>query len=311
VLRGTDPPKHEVRPRRTNKFFSEEYRNGGDVARDVRSRRALIALIVLVLFCTLAVSLLNLRLGIPLLILSKIGIAVICFVVVSAVAYERFRVARLADIPVETPGTEERVAFGKRLEENGASEEMEGALFVLEHSKASYDAVTSANSTFEAKASSLLTTIAGAAGLLSLFGRFKDGSPQSGASPFLWLAIVAAAVTVVCCLYILRTKVRPFPSSAAYVLSSTVWNSDSRFQIALELAESYNTDIITIRRDRRFEGPAYYAAQIFVALAAIALLAHFAMPATLPALDHTLACRVATTPKSNNSTLFCTEHGVP
>jgi hypothetical protein len=210
--------------------------------------------------------------------LSEIAGAAILVTLAAATAYERFRIANGAEIPRETPSTEERVKLAKDLEALEASDEIEGALFILEESKASYQALTAANATIEGKASSLLTTIAGAAGLLSLFGRFKDGSPQAGVSGFLWLAIAAAAVAIVCCLYITRSKIRPFPSVAAYVLSSTVWDSDSRFHIALQLAESYNRDIIFIRRDRRFEGPAYYAAQIFLALAAVALVAHFAVP---------------------------------
>jgi hypothetical protein len=275
------------------------------------STRTVVLVVALIAASALGVPFTNHRFGVPVLLLSEIAIAAVCLLGAATVAYERFSIARSADIPAETPSTKDRVALEKRLEEKGASEEMEGALFILEQSKASYDAVTTANSTIEAKASTLLTTIAGAAGLLSLFGNFKDGSPQPGESAFLWLAILGAAVAAICCLYVVRTKVRPFPSAAAYVLSSTVWNSDSRFQIALELAESYNADIIAIRRDRRFEGPAYYAAQIFISLAALGLLAHFAVrqPPRLP--EHTLACRVVVPTKSNTSTLFCTEHGVP
>jgi hypothetical protein len=73
----------------------------------------------------------------------------------------------------------------------------------------------------------------------------------------------------------LRTKVRPFPSAAAYVLPRTVWDDSSRFYIALELAESYNADIVFLTGDRRFDGAAHYAAQIFVTLAALALLVNF------------------------------------
>jgi hypothetical protein len=230
------------------------------------------------------------------------------FVAVS-VAAARFFVAKSAPISADTPSVADREAVEKQLDAKMASDETQAALFVLEQSKASYDAVVTANGAIETKASSLLTTIAGAAGLLSLFGRFKDGSAQSGASPFLWLAILAAALTVLCCLYILRTKVRPFPSAAAYVRARTVWTDNSRFNIALELAEGYNANIIAIWRDRRYEGPAYYAAQIFVALAALALLTHFAIPSAPPATERTLNCKFVIVEKTKPSSLSCVEHG--
>jgi hypothetical protein len=270
------------------------------------SRKAQAALIGTITLAGIAFTILNKHLGIALPPLIQLTAALICVCLAIYFAYERFRFASSADIPVETPTLEQREAVEARLAAVDQSDDTQAALFVLEQSKASYDAVVASNITLEAKASSLLTMIAGAAGLLSLFGRFKDGVAQAS-SLFLWVAIGAAVVALLSCLYILRTKVRPFPSVAAYVLPRIVWDDNSCFQIALELAESYNGDIIFLRRDRRYEGAAYYTAQIFVALAALALLAHFAIPPLSTSPKSLITCRVAAEPQPMIFSLSCME----
>jgi len=237
--------------------------------------------------------------------------AIACALLAAVVTLERFGVARSADIANSTPSVEERDKVEKDLDTRDASNDVEGALFILEQSKASYDAVVTTNNAIETKASSLLTMIAGAAGLLSLFGGFKEGAAQPAVSPFLWLAILAAVFSVLCCLYLLRTKNRPFPSAAVYVNTRTVWDNNSRFYISLELAEAYNSDIVFLRRDRRFEAPAYFAAQVFIGLAALALLTHFALPSKGKIVERTLDCKSISLPNSNASTISCVEHGEP
>ncbi|HZO94623.1 MAG TPA: hypothetical protein VFB22_12780 [Candidatus Baltobacteraceae bacterium] len=53
-------------------------------------------------------------------------------------------------------------------------------------------------------------------------------------------------------------------------MANTLWDNNAQFLIALDLAETYNRDIVSIALDRRFEGAAYFTAQIFIALAALA-----------------------------------------
>ncbi len=215
--------------------------------------------------------------------------------------------AASADIPSDTPTLQQREAVEARLAAANQSDDTQAALFVLEQSKASYDAVVASNTVLEAKASSLLTMIAGAAGLFSLFGHFKDGVAQASSSLFLWLAIGAAVAALVSCLYILRTKVRPFPSAAAYVLPKTEWDDNSRFQIALELAESYNSDIIFSAEIGAMKGRRITRRRFSSRWRRSRCLSHFAIPPFQTSPKFGVACRFAADLRPNTFSVSCME----
>ena len=155
-------------------------------------------------------------------------------------------------------------------------DEPETALFLLEESKRSYDGWIESNTRIESKATSLTSILAGGAGVLSLFGSHgASGALQPG--PFLFLALSAAAASFVCCLYILRPKLRTHPGVSDYVAPAVALYPLARFHIMLSLAEGYNLAVLKIAKLRRFDGVAWSGAQVFLGLAVIALLLHFGL----------------------------------
>lgn len=100
--------------------------------------------------------------------------------------------------------------------------------------------------------------------------------------PFLYLAVGAAFVSLLCCLYVVRPKLRDHPGVSDYVSPAVALSSKSRFHIALSLAEDYNQSILEVARLRRYDPVAWSGAQASIALAAFAILAHLLLYLNAP-----------------------------
>jgi hypothetical protein len=150
------------------------------------------------------------------------------------------------------------------------------ALFLLEESRRDYDGWVEGNARIEAKATWLTGFLAGGAGLLTVFAGSQGDKAHVESGPFLFLAIIAAFGALLCCLFIVRPKLRSYPSASAYISPLAAYASKSRFHIALSLAEAYNRASIELAGRRRFDPIAWAVAQGSLILAVFAILIHFA-----------------------------------
>lgn len=198
-------------------------------------------------------------------------------------------------LPDTTPTAEERDAAAAALWSLYPAfpdDEPDTALFLLEESRRDYEGWIESNGRIEGKATSLTGFLAGGAGLLTVFGSTQGDKAHLEPGPFLVLAVSSAFAALLCCLYLVRTKLRFHPSSSAYVSPLAAYASKSRFHIALSLAEAYNRASIDIAQRRRFDPVVWTIAQGLLMLAVLAILIHFSFHLESPHRARTVVnCR--------------------
>jgi hypothetical protein len=185
---------------------------------------------------------------------------------------------RRETLPTSTPKASERAAAAEALWSlypDFPEDEPDTAIFLLEESRRDYNGWAEANDRIEAKATWLIGFLAVGAGLLTVFGGAQGDKAHIEPGPFLSLAMVAALGALVSCLYIVRPKLRLYPSISVYVSPRVAYASKSRFHLALSLAEEYNQATIASARERRFDPVAWAVSQGALVLAVLAILIHF------------------------------------
>jgi hypothetical protein len=148
---------------------------------------------------------------------------------------------------------------------------IETANFLLDEAKSSFARTVSQSANLESKATTLLGIVAGATGVLGVFGT-RDGRAAIE-TPLVGIATVCILISLVCLFYVLRAKRFESPDISSYV-SAAIVREDNRLGLALALAESYRYVRARWARDVRIEGSVLFSAYLATALASIFILAN-------------------------------------
>jgi hypothetical protein len=128
----------------------------------------------------------------------------------------------------------------------------QSALFLLEQARSRYDRAMDAGDSLEAKASALLSIVAGATGAIGVFGLTSTGKPVV-VSPLMVAAVAAALMGLSTALYLLRPKRFDAPDASNY-LSAEIISNDNRARLAITFAARYAEDaaeyLLSLRYDR-------------------------------------------------------------
>ena len=154
------------------------------------------------------------------------------------------------------------------------------AMFLLAEAKASCERVSANSDNLESKATTLLGLVAGASGLLGVFGTARDGKSII-ATPVVLGAVAFAVVAIVCLLYVLRTKHVPTPGLDVFISSGMVAD-DNRLGLALTITRVYASMRNELAREVRSEPRALFCAYAATAAAAILVLLNVAVTSYAP-----------------------------
>ena len=153
----------------------------------------------------------------------------------------------------------------------GTSANVDTALLLLDESKASYDRVYAGSTSVEAKATTLLSLVAGASSALGIFSYAQGGSGGLGTSLPGVAAYTSLFIALAALLYILRSKFYRHPVTDAYLFPK-ILDADNRPGIALWRAQTYRDTALDLRETTRFEPLALFVAYVAIATAAILVL---------------------------------------
>lgn len=162
----------------------------------------------------------------------------------------------------------------------GPSGSVDTALLVLDEARSGYGRAFSGAESVEAKASALLSIVAGASSAVGIFGFGKEGRPIVVTHP-VGAALSCVVLALVLLFYILRAKQLPQPSVSAYMIPAMA-DRDNRIGIALRLASTYEDAGLKITRATAGEPAALLGAATLTSAAAVLILlnASFPCPAT-------------------------------
>jgi hypothetical protein len=148
-------------------------------------------------------------------------------------------------------------------------------MFLLAEAKASCDRVSAGSDNLESKATTLLGLVAGASGVLGVFGTSRDGKSII-ATPILLGAVALAVIALVCLLYVLRAKRVPTPG-VDVLISSGMVAEDNRLGLALAITRMYASMRGLLAREVRSEPRALFCAYVATAAAAVLVLLNVAV----------------------------------
>jgi hypothetical protein len=157
------------------------------------------------------------------------------------------------------------------------------ALFLLAEAKASCERVSEHSDNLESKATTLLGLVAGASGMLGVFGTSRDGKSII-ATPIVLGAAALTVAAIVCLLYVLRAKRVPIPGLDIFISSAMVAD-DNRLGLALTITRLYAWMRNELAREIRSEPRALFYAYTATAAAAVLVLLNVAVT------SHELAAR--------------------
>ncbi len=158
----------------------------------------------------------------------------------------------------------------------GDAGSVDTAVLVLEEARTAYERAFSGSESVEAKASALLSIVAGGSSVIGVFGFGKEGHAVT--VTHIVIAAVACIIAALALLfYILRAKHLPQPSVAEYVIPAMA-REDNRIGIALRLAVTYNDAAYRIAAATAREPAALLAAATLTASAAVLVLVNAAFP---------------------------------
>jgi hypothetical protein len=154
------------------------------------------------------------------------------------------------------------------------------AMFLLAEAKASCERVSASSDNLESKATTLLGLVAGASGVLGVFGTSRDGK-SIVATPLVLGAVALTVAAIVCLLYVLRAKRVRTPGLDVFISSGMV-AADNRLGLALTMTRKYASLRNELAREIRSEPRALFYAYTATTAAAVLILLNVAVTSRAP-----------------------------
>ncbi len=201
-------------------------------------------------------------------------VATVAGTAVALVVLEMLRLSRSLRTAKPPPSDADRtnvyMTVKNIIESAGATANIETALLLLTESKASYERVSTGSASVEAKATTLLSLVAGASSALGIFSYAQAAGTR--ATSLAGLAASAALfIALGALLYVLRSKFYRHPITDEYLFPK-ILDADNRAGIALWLAQTYRDTAVDLRQTVRFEPLALFIAYVAIAAAAMLVL---------------------------------------
>jgi hypothetical protein len=196
-------------------------------------------------------------------------VAIIAAVVILAILVQVVRLRTVVPKPDTASAGDRRAAYDAltQIVLTNGTPSAETALLLRDEAKNHFDRVRAGGAAVEAKATTLLTVIAGSTGVLGLFGvSFDKPVTLTAATEG---AFILGLVGIVALLYVVRPKDLPDPEGAEYI-SGAVTGNDNRVRLAMTFADLYTLDARIHLYATRFARSAMFIA--YVAFTAAALL---------------------------------------